>query len=149
MRLRTDPDLLLKRCSMMKIIDKSFLKFLLVGIFNTTVSFVLMFYLEGLGYWLSTAIAYIVGAVISFFLNMKYTFQSKEKWVKAAVKFAINVTLCYIIAYSVAKPLMAYTLLHTTLAAIWVERITKIFAMGLYTIINYLGQKFITFNSKI
>lgn len=125
----------------MRIIDKSFLKFLLVGIINTGVSFVVMFSLEDLGYWQSTAIAYIAGAAVSFFLNKKFTFESDEKLLKSAIKFAINVALCYIIAYSLAKPFMAWILSYIQLSAIWSERVTKIFAMAFYTVINYLGQK--------
>lgn len=132
----------------MKIIDKSFFKFLLVGVLNTGVSFVLMFLLEGLGYWPSTAIAYVAGAVISFFLNKHFTFKSKQKVWKEILKFAINVILCYIVAYSLAKPLMEWALGFTNFSDIWIERITKIFAMGLYTLINYFTQKFITFSQK-
>ena len=40
-----------------KLIDKSIPRFLLVGVGNTLLSMVLMFALEGLGYWPSTAIA--------------------------------------------------------------------------------------------
>ncbi len=133
----------------MKIIDKSFLKFLIVGVLNTGISFVLMFLLEGLGYWTSTAIAYTVGAIVSFFLNKKYTFGSDEKLLKSAIKFAVSVAVCYVIAYSVAKPFMAEVLSQTSLSYVWRERITKIFAMGLYTLINYFGQKFVAFNKKI
>ncbi len=133
----------------MRIIDKSFFKFLLVGVVNTGVSFALMFLLEDLGYWVSTLIAYIVGAGVSFFLNRKYTFNSDEKLLKSAMKFAVSVAVCYVIAYSVAKPVMAFGLSKTDLSLIWVERITKIFAMGLYTLINYFAQKFIAFNKKV
>ena len=49
-----------------KLIDPSVWKFLLVGVGNTLLSMALMFLLEGLGYWPSTAIAYLAGAVMSF-----------------------------------------------------------------------------------
>ena len=42
---------------MAKLIDNSIPKFLLVGVGNTLLSMVLMFLLEGLGYWPSTAIS--------------------------------------------------------------------------------------------
>ena len=132
----------------MKIIDKSFFKFLLVGVLNTGVSFILMFLLEGLGYWPSTAIAYVAGAVISFFLNKHFTFKSKQNVWKEALKFALMVAVCYVVAYSLAKPLMEWALSFTSFSDIWTERITKIFAMGLYTLINYITQKFITFTNK-
>ena len=44
---------------MARLIDSSILKFLLVGVGNTLLSMALMFLLEDLGYWPSTAIAYV------------------------------------------------------------------------------------------
>ena len=43
---------------MAKLIDKSIPRFLLVGVGNTLLSMVLMFLLEGLGYWPSTCLLY-------------------------------------------------------------------------------------------
>ena len=130
-----------------KIFDKSFILFLIVGGINTLVSAVLMFLLEKTGYWVSTIIAYAVGAVISFFLNKKFTFKSEGKTTKSAVKFIINVAVCYIIAYSVAQPLATLILSATSLSSLWIERIAKLFGMGLYTLINYFGQKFFAFKN--
>lgn len=131
-----------------KIIDKNFIIFLLVGVVNTLLSAVLMFLLEDIGYWLSTSIAYIAGAVVSFFLNRYVTFKSEEDFLKSAVKFAINVAVCYIIAYSLAQPIAGFILRYTPISMIWQERIIKIFGMGLYTIINYFGQRFFAFNKQ-
>ena len=130
-----------------KIFDKSFILFLIVGGINTLVSAVLMFLLEKTGYWVSTIIAYAVGAVISFFLNKKFTFKSEGKTTKSAVKFIINVAVCYIIAYSVAQPLATLILSATNLSMLWIERVAKLFGMGLYTLINYFGQKFFAFKN--
>ena len=130
-----------------KIFDKSFILFLIVGGINTLVSAVLMFLLEKTGYWVSTIIAYAVGAVISFFLNKKFTFKSEGKTTKSAVKFIINVAVCYIIAYSVAQPLATLILSATSLSPLWIERVAKLFGMGLYTLINYFGQKFFAFKN--
>ncbi len=131
-----------------KILDKSFIIFLMVGVVNTLLSAVLMFLLEDLGYWASTAIAYIVGAIVSFFLNRYVTFKSEEDFFKSAVKFAISVAICYIIAYSLAQPIAGFVLGYTPLSALWQERIIKLFGMGLYTLINYFGQRFFAFNKK-
>ena len=89
---------------MAKLIDKSIPKFLLVGVGNTLLSMVLMFLLEGLGYWPSTAIAYVAGAVMSFFLNRHFTFRSEETFLRSAVKFAINVAVCYVVAARPSPP---------------------------------------------
>ena len=123
-------------------------KFLLVGVANTLLSMVLMFLLEGLGYWPSTAIAYAAGAVLSFFLNRSFTFKSKAAFWPSVLKFAVNVAVCYLIAYSIAQPLVTWVLSRTTLALIWQERIAKLFGMGLYTVINYFGQRFFAFRNK-
>ena len=86
-----------------KLIDKSIPRFLLVGVGNTLLSMVLMFLLEGLGYWPSTAIAYVAGAVMSFFLNRHFTFHSEETLGRSAVKFAVNVAVCYVVGYGLAR----------------------------------------------
>lgn len=117
---------------MNKLFDKTFILFILVGIVNTLVSLVLMFVLSPLGYWKSTAIAYIAGGLVSFFLNRYVTFKNNGNF----FKFALNVFLCYITAYLAAYPLKSFS-----------EVLSKLFGMGLYTIINYLGQKFFAFKS--
>ncbi len=130
------------------IFNKSFIKFLLVGVLNTLLSMVLMFVLEGLGYWLSTSIAYVAGAIVSFFLNRYFTFKSEENVWKSAVKFAISVAVCYVLAYSIAQPVAGWILGYTSIPLIWQERLTKIFGMGLYTLINYFGQRFFAFAKR-
>ena len=131
-----------------ELLDASVWKFLLVGVGNTLLSLIIMFALEGLGYWPSTAIAYLAGAVMSFFLNRHFTFHSRETLARSAVKFAVNVGVCYLLAYAVAQPLGGWVLGFTPLPPIWVERLTKVGGMGLYTILNYFGQRFFAFARK-
>lgn len=131
-----------------KLLDASIPKFLLVGVGNTLLSAVLMFLLENLGYWPSTAIAYVAGAVMSFFLNRSFTFQSEEAVGRSAVKFALNVAVCYVLAYSIAQPLGAKVLGAMGFTGVWLERLTKVGGMGLYTILNYFGQRFFAFQKR-
>ena len=133
---------------MAKLIDKSIPKFLLVGVGNTLLSMVLMFLLEGLGYWPSTAIAYVAGAVMSFFLNRSFTFHSDERFWPSAVKFAVNVAVCYLIAYSLAQPIAAWVLGGAGIPPIWQERLAKLGGMALYTVLNYFGQRFFAFRRR-
>ena len=128
-----------------KFLDASIWKFLLVGLGNTLLSMVLMFALEGLGYWPSTAIAYVAGAVMSFFLNRSFTFRSQETMGRSAVKFALNVAVCYLMAYGIAQPVMELLPQPVFVPAIWWERLTKLVGMGLYTVLNYFGQRFFAF----
>ena len=130
---------------MKKLIDPSMWKFLLVGVANTLLSMVLMFLLEGLGYWPSTAIAYVAGAVLSFFLNRSFTFKSNAAFWPSVLRFVINVAVCYLIAYSIAQPVVTWALSSTAVSAVWQERIAKVCGMGLYTVLNYFGQRFFAF----
>ena len=128
-----------------KFLDASVWKFLLVGVGNTLLSMVLMFALEGLGYWPSTAIAYVAGAVLSFFLNRRFTFHSEETLGRSAVKFALNVAVCYVLGYGLARGLMGILAPWSPLSPLWWERLSKLVGMGLYTVLNYFGQRFFAF----
>ena len=131
-----------------ELLDSSIWKFLLVGVGNTLLSMVIMFALEGLGYWPSTAIAYVAGAVMSFFLNRHFTFHSQETLGRSAVKFALNVAVCYLLAYGIAQPVMELIPQPVFVPAIWWERLTKLVGMGLYTVLNYFGQRFFAFQKR-
>ena len=131
-----------------KFLDASVWKFLLVGVGNTLLSMVLMFALEGLGYWPSTAIAYVAGAVMSFFLNRHFTFHSEETLGRSAVKFAVNVAVCYVVGYGLARLIVGGPPPLTAVPAVWWERFSKLVGMGLYTALNYFGQRFFAFRKK-
>jgi len=108
----------------------------------------LMFLLEGLGYWPSTAIAYVAGAVMSFFLNRHFTFHSEETLGRSAVKFAVNVAVCYVVGYGLARLIVGGPPPLTAVPAVWWERFSKLVGMGLYTALNYFGQRFFAFRKK-
>ncbi len=131
-----------------RLLRNSFLRFVLVGVCNTLLSLLLMFLLEGLGYWPSTAIAYAAGAALSFFLNRSFTFHSEEDFWRSAGKFIVNVAVCYAVAYAVAQPLVSWLLGSTAIPPVWQERIAKVAGMGLYTLLNYFGQRFFAFRKS-
>ena len=58
-------------------LDLTFWKFILVGIINTLVGTTVMFVaynLCHLNYWVSSASNYVVGSIVSYFLNKYFTF---------------------------------------------------------------------------
>ena len=64
-----------------KYIDITTVKFLIVGVINTMVGTGVMFVFYNvfsLSYWISSASNYVVGSIVSYFLNKYFTFQSKE-----------------------------------------------------------------------
>ena len=133
----------------MKLIDKTTLKFILVGIINTFVGTAVMFILYNTfhtSYWFSSAMNYIVGSVISYFLNKYFTFQNKEKSVKQVIYFVINITLCYLIAYGIAKPIVRLVLSRQSMKR--QDNIAMLSGMCLFVGLNYMGQKFLVFKMK-
>lgn len=129
-----------------KLFDKTVLKFLIVGIFNTLVGCGIMFLLynlAGCSYWFSSAANYVIGSIVSFFLNKYFTFQKKEWSWKQVGKFALNVVVCYFLAYGAAKPLVLYLLSGQAIQV--QENIAMLVGMCLYTGLNYLGQRFFAF----
>lgn len=131
-----------------KLIDKTTIKFLIVGVVNTMVGSGTMFLLYNLAhcsYWIASAANYIVGGIVSFFLNKYFTFQNKEKSLQQVVKFVLTVSVCYFIAYGAAKPLVLYVLVGQS--QVIQENIAMFVGMVLYTGLNYLGQRFFAFKA--
>lgn len=98
-------------CDLKKFFDIKFLKFIIVGIANTIFGTAVMFCAYNIlnfNYWISSALNYILGSILSYFLNKYFTFQNKSKNSKTIVKFIINISVCYFIAYGAAKPIVRY-----------------------------------------
>lgn len=128
------------------IIDIKTIKFILVGIANTIVGTGVMFFsyhILGCGYWVSSALNYIVGSLFSYFLNKYFTFQSKRKGFKNIASFVLNISICYFIAYGVAKPMVAQ--LFTIDNAAFRDNVSMIVGMCLFVGFNYIGQRYIVF----
>ena len=134
---------------MRKIFDIMTLIFILVGIVNTLVGTGVMFLLYNVfhtGYWIASASNYIVGSVVSYFLNKYFTFQNKEKSVRMVILFILNISICYLLAYGLAKP-CAMALLSGVSQGIQ-ENVAMLIGMGLFIILNYFGQRFLVFKKK-
>lgn len=133
---------------MSKLFDKTMWKFLLVGVVNTIVGCGTMFLLYNLAhcsYWLSSAANYVVGGIVSFFLNKYFTFQNKGWSWKQVGKFILNVSVCYLLAYGLAKPLVLALLSGQSVSI--QENVAMLVGMCLYTGLNYLGQRFFAFRA--
>lgn len=129
-----------------KFFDRTFLKFLIVGVINTLVGTAVMFGCYNLlhfGYWVSSAANYVVGSIVSYFLNKYFTFQVKERSIRFVVRFIINITICYLLAYGIAKPLVARIL--SSMPANIQENGAMLVGMCLFVALNYIGQRFFAF----
>lgn len=125
---------------------KQVISFGIVGVINTLMGVVLieLFYnVFHWNYWISSVTSYIIGATYSFFANKKLTFKVKGNMRKTAIRFTINVVICYVVAYGVAKPLVRVVL--GELSERIVENIALLVGMALYIVMNFFGQKFFVF----
>ncbi len=131
---------------MKKMIDFVTIKFLIVGVVNTLVGTSVMFVFYnvfGFGYWVASASNYVVGSVVSFFLNKYFTFKSSKKSFREILYFVLNITICYVVAYGLTKPCVFYILKGTTDKVR--DNVAMFIGMGLFVILNYLGQRFVVF----
>lgn len=134
------------KSSLSSLVDEKFWKFILVGIVNTIVGTAIMFGLynfAGFSYWISSSANYILTSILSYFLNKYFTFQHKESSIKSAIRFTINIAICYLIAYGLAKPLTLQFLSNADVAV--QENVAMFVGMVLFTGLNYLGQRFFAF----
>lgn len=123
-------------------------RFIAVGVMNTLIGMAAMFIAYNvfhLGYWLSSAMDYLIGSIFSYFANKYFTFKSEKKSGREIVCFAINIVVCYILAYSIAQPAMGALLGNWELSVSVFEQISMLFGMCIFIVLNYFGQKFFVF----
>ncbi len=133
-----------------KIIDKILLKYFLVGIVNTVVGQGITFLLINfahLGLWLSTAIGYTAGSIVSFFGNKLFTFKKKQRSIKEVFIYIANIVVCYFIAYGVAEPLVE-RLASTSSSEIVKDNLAALVGLVIFIVLNYFGQRFVVFKER-
>jgi len=124
------------------ITTNTFVKFCLIGIINTIVSFsiILSLIFLGVNYLISNLIGYLIGILISFTLNKYINFKStgliRAEFPIFFISFIIAYLINVVVLYSVVE------LLHQT-------KIVGLILAGLsYTVFFYLSSRFITFRKK-
>lgn len=131
-----------------KFFDKTFWKFIVVGIINTLFGTAIMFVFYNvfhLSYWISSASNYIFGSILSYFLNKHFTFQSRDNSINGVLRFAVNITVCYLLAYGIAKPLAIQIL--SDYPQTLQDNIAMLAGMCLFVALNYIGQRFFVFKN--
>lgn len=126
-------------------------RFIIVGVMNTIIGAVAMlisYNVLHLGYWISSAMDYIVGSIFSYFANKYFTFRTEKKSTSEIIRFIVNIVICYFISYSVAKPVMEMLLKDIQVAVSILEQISMFFGMGIFVVLNYFGQKYFVFCMK-
>ena len=133
------------------VFDRSFVTFLVVGVVNTlfgTAIMLVLYNVFGCSYWVSSFCDYFFGSILSYFLNKRFTFHYQGTDWRSIAKFAANIVVCYLIAYSLALPLTRHALESLHLSKAVVENAAMLVGTGLFMVINYLGQKFFAFRRQ-
>lgn len=152
---------------MKKFFDEKLIKFALVGVLNTIVgvaiNLVALNVLHLPFIW-AGVLNYLPTSVMSFFLNKHFTFKSKGDVKKEAVRFGLNVALCFTLAYGIAEPLTHSVLQNAseeffefvrsatggilTQKDSIVDNVATLVGMGFFVLFNYTGQRFFTFKDE-
>ena len=137
----------------------------MVGVINTLMGWGIMAVLYNfihMNYWVSSGISYFIGSVFSYHANSKLTFKVENKDKGLPWRFAVNIIVCYLIAFSVAQPFVKYIFLFQSIASVVnrvadvlrmasvavADNIAMVFGMGLFIILNFFGQKFFVFRRR-
>lgn len=121
----------------------------IVGVINTLMGWGIMavlYNLINMNYWLSSGISYIIGSIFSYHANAKLTFKVEERDIGLPWRFAINIAVCYFIAFKAAQSLVEYLLSSQPEKV--VGNVAMIVGMGLFVIMNFFGQKLFVFRKK-
>lgn len=126
------------------------IRFIIVGFINTLVGSGVMFLafnLFRLDYWVSSALNYVIGSICSYLLNKYFTFKSNRRSAKEIFSFIVNILICYIVAYGLARPLSRAV--FSSLAQNIQDNIALFTGMVVFTGLNYIGQKFFVFRKEV
>jgi len=119
---------------------KEFLRYNLVGIANTIIGFGIIILLMSVGVdaLKSNAIGYGIGAVLSYFLNSKYTFNDREHKSRKIVMFFLVLAVAYGLNYIVLQRLLPLTNPY----------LAQVLSAIVYTASAFLLMKFFVFSTK-
>lgn len=136
---------------LLTMMNRSFLRFLLVGVFNTIVglsAIAFLLHVVEIGYWASTFIGNAIGALVSYTLNKRFTFRSDAKVAGSLVKFLLVTLACYGLSYGIG--LVGGQMITAVVPWIPDNRVhdaATLLGTGLYTITNYFGHKYFSFRT--
>jgi putative flippase GtrA len=88
----------------------------------------------------------VLTSILSFFLNKYFTFRNHERSFAQVLRFTVNIAVCYLLAYGIAKPLCFRLLANATVSVR--DNVSLFVGMVLFTGLNYLGQRFFAFKSE-
>jgi len=118
-------------------------KYGLVGISNTLITLAIIFVfmkLFNFSYIISNAAGFLFGFINSFILNRMWTFKSKNSMGRESIFYILIFAVCYMLQLILLVVLKEKLQIKPEYA--------QIIAIVFYSILNFSGNKFITFKNK-
>lgn len=140
--------------------DRSFAVFLAVGVLNTAVGMGVSYTCYnaiGMSYGWSMFFDYLIGSIVSYFLNKRFAFHYQGTDWQSIARFTLNIVVCFIIAIPIARPLTAWALglcvsplasIGIELSQVLIDNVAILTGTVLFMIVNYLGQRFYAFAKR-
>ena len=124
---------------MNKQIFKEFITYNLVGIVNTLFGFSIIFFLmfAGVDAKISNMIGYGFGAILSYYLNKKYTFKATKNKHLQSVKFFAVLGIAYLLNFFTLEKLLP----------LMNPYVSQLIAAIVYTLSSFLLAKFFVFKT--
>ena len=130
-----------------------FIKYILVGCLNTAITLGVIFLCKSLlnvNPYVSNAIGYIAGLIISFIWNKNWVFKSQKGYSREAIKFAVGFGICY------GLQLLVVFLLNSndfgdrqwelgTIFTISGYGVATLLGNVVYTLVNFIYNRMVTF----
>ncbi len=119
---------------------KYFIGYLVVGIINTLVGYSIIFLLLYIGLIpeISNLTGYVIGILVSFFLNKNFNFKSRGKIRKELPKFVTSMGIAYIL--NLAAMSYSYRVLGID------KYLAQVFGGSFYVITGYTLSRFWVFD---
>ncbi len=126
--------------------DKSLMMFLIIGAVNTVISMSLNFVLHNFAGWplyFSTLLAFVLTAVPAFYFNRKFSFKSKAPLAQSIFRFAVVTLVCLHISFALNNLAMLWLRENwwSGLHPLLYSAITIVGIQGVFTVLNYCGQR--------
>ena len=134
-----------------KILSFEQTRFIIVGVMNSiigTVAMLIAYNVFHMGYWLSSVMDYVIGSIFSYFANKYFTFKVEKKSKEEVIRFVVNIVVCYLIAYGIARPIMDMAIGRFGLSKSLMDQISMLFGTGIFIVLNYFGQKYFVFKKS-
>lgn len=145
-----------------KLVDRTLVLYLIIGVLNFIVCTGLMFFLFnvcGFSEHISPLVNYGLGSLI-WYLSCRYVlFPAHRTTLRQLFRFVLEVIVCYLLSYYVAAPLLSGVLLRS-------QGVRSFFSFGgdsadmisgncemtigaiVYALLNYFGQRYFVFSDR-